>query len=267
MTQQANATSQVPASRLEIRKVDPAMIRGALSEGIADFKRRPAMSLFFGLVYTLLGLAILAAVTVYGSIWLIVPLAVGFPLVAPFLAAGLYEMSRRYENGEDFSWSEIFTVVFRQQKREFGWMAFVTLFIFWVWIYQVRLWLTIFLQWHSFSSFDAFLNIVMTTQEGWGFLIVGTLVGAFLSTVLFSVTVISMPLLLHRDIDFVSAMILSIRTVFENLPVMLGWGIVIALLIFLSMIPAFLGLLFMLPILGHTTWRLYRKVIAEKAAG
>lgn len=263
-----NSQAIVPslASRLQINSVQPSMIREALSEGIADFFRRPLLSAFFGIVYTLLGLAILYAVAIYGQIWLIVPLAVGFPLLAPFLASGLYEMSRRYENGLDFTWGDIFAIIFRQQRREFGWMAFVTLFIFWIWIYQVRLWLTIFLQWHSFSSFDAFLTIVTTTQEGWGFLFVGTLVGAFLATVLFSVTVIAMPLLLHREIDFVSAMILSIRTVYENSFVMIGWGVVIAIMIFLAMIPAFLGLIFVLPVLGHATWRLYRKVISEKAA-
>ena len=250
-----------PSERLRIRRAQFSDIREAFNAGIRDFFRNPLMSGFFGLIYALFGVAMLLGVAVYGQIWMIVPAGVGFPLVAPFLAAGLYEMSRRYQTGEAFTWGDIFTVIFRQQRREFGWMAFVTLFIFWVWIYQVRLLLALFLQWQSFSSFDSFLTIITTTQDGALFLAVGTLVGAFLSTVLFTVTVISMPLLLDREIDFISAMILSIRTVASNPVVMLSWGAVIAVIVFASMLPFFAGLVFTLPVLGHATWHLYKRVI------
>ena len=219
------------------------------------------MSGFFGLFYTVFGLLFVWCLVWLGMIWMIIPAAVGFPLVAPFAAAGLYEMSRRLQREESFGWSEILAVMANQRKREMGWMAFVTLFIFWVWMYQVRLWLAIILQDASFSNFDGFLNTVFFTPQGWTFLAVGTCVGAFLSAVLFSVTVVAMPLLLDRETDFVTAMLTSIRVVTENPLVMLTWAAIISVTMVLSLVPAFLGLIFTLPILGHTTWHLYQRAV------
>ena len=250
---------------LQTKRLEIADIRHAVGAGWRDFASRPVLSGFFGLFYCLFGLSFMAGLFWLDRVWLILPLAVGFPLVAPFAAAGLYDISRRLERGEDFSWRDVFTVIWAQRNRELGWMAFVTLFVFWFWLYQARLLLAIFLQSLNFSSFDRFLDVVATTTNGWLFLGVGTLVGAFWASVLFTVTVISMPLLLDRQIDFVSAMVLSIKTVFMNPVVMIGWGLIIAALMMLSMIPAFAGLIIILPVLGHATWHLYRRAIV--AAG
>ncbi len=249
--------SQFPATRT----IAVADIKAALAAGFSDFLKRPLLSGFFGLVYAAFGIFFVAGLVWLDRIWMIIPVAVGFPLVAPFAAAGLYEISRRLQKGEDFTWSDIFLVIKRQRNRELGWMAFVTLFIFWVWIYQVRLLLAIILQNQSFSTFDGFLNTILTTYNGFIFLGVGTVIGAFLSTVLFTVTVVSMPLLLDREIDFVSAMVTSIKAVFKSPVVMIGWGCIIAVTMLLSMVPAFLGLIFTLPILGHSTWHLYQRVV------
>jgi hypothetical protein len=179
----------------------------------------------------------------------------------PLRRAGLYEMSRRLQRNESFGWSDILTVMADQRKREMGWMAFVTLFILWVWFYQIRLWLAIILQDASFSDFDGFLDAVFFTAEGWTFLAIGTLVGAGLSAVLFAVTVVAMPLLLDRETDFVTAMLTSLRSVAANPVVMLTWAAIISVTMLLSLVPAFLGLIFTLPILGHTTWHLYQRVV------
>jgi uncharacterized membrane protein len=250
-----------PQSDPEVRKVTPEDIRAALQAGFADFLARPVMSGFFGLFYAVFGILFIWCLVWLGKIWMIIPAAVGFPLVAPFAAAGLYEMSRRRQRGEDFSWSDILTVMANQRKREMGWMAFVTLFIFWVWVYQIRLWLAILLKDASFSNFDGFLNTVFFTPEGWAFLVIGTCAGAFLSAVLFSVTVVAMPLLMDRETNFVSAMLTSIRVVTENPLVMLSWAAIISVTMLLSLVPAFLGLIFTLPILGHTTWHLYQRAV------
>jgi uncharacterized membrane protein len=147
-----------------------------------------------------------------------------------------------------------------------GWMAFVTLFIFWVWMYQVRLWLAIILQDASFSDMDGFLNTVFFTPEGWTFLAIGTCSGAILSAALFTVTVVAMPMLLDREVDFVTAMLTSVRVVTQNPVVMLTWAAIISVTMLLSMVPAFLGLLFTLPILGHTTWHLYQRAVEPAEA-
>ncbi len=251
---------------LKVKTVSAQDIKDSLKAGVADFLARPVMSGFFGLFYAVFGLVFVWCLIWLGKVWMIIPAIVGFPLVAPFAAAGLYEMSRRLQSGEQFGWSDILTVMANQRKREMGWMAFVTLFIFWVWVYQVRLWLAIILQNASFSDFDGFLNTVFFTPEGWTFLAIGTCIGAGLSAVLFSVTVVAMPLLLDRETNFVSAMLTSIRVVTENPVVMLGWAAIISVTMLLSLIPAFLGLIFTLPILGHTTWHLYQRAVppAEK---
>lgn len=245
----------------EVNKVTADDIAASLKAGFSDFLSRPVMSGFFGLFYAVFGILFVWCLVWLGMIWMVIPAAVGFPLVAPFAAAGLYEMSRRLQKGQSFGWSEILTVMAHQRKREMGWMAFVTLFIFWVWFYQFRTVLVIVLQDSSFSDLDGFLNTVFFTTEGWIFLAIGSCVGAFLSVVLFTVTVVAMPILLDREIDFVSAMLTSIRVVRENPVVMLTWALIILITMLMSLLPAFLGLIFTLPILGHTTWHFYQRAV------
>ncbi|WP_193139047.1 MULTISPECIES: DUF2189 domain-containing protein [unclassified Meridianimarinicoccus] len=255
--------NQAPQRGLpKVNKVTADDITASLKEGFSDFLARPVMSGFFGLFYAVFGLLLVWCLVWLDMLWMIVPAVVAFPLVAPFAAAGLYEMSRRLEAGESFGWSEILTVMANQRKREMGWMAFVTLFILWVWFYQFRTVLVIVLKDSSFSDLDGFLHTVLFTPQGWTFLAIGACVGALLSAVLFSVTVVAMPMLLDRDMDFVSAMITSVRVVVENPAVMLTWAAIITVTMLLSLVPAFLGLIFTLPILGHTTWHLYQRAVA-----
>lgn len=249
------------SARPKVNKVTADDITASLKAGFSDFLARPVLSGFFGLFYALFGLLFVWCLVWLGAIWMVIPAAVGFPLVAPFAAAGLYEMSRRLQKSEEFGWVEILTVMANQRKREMGWMAFVTLFIFWVWSYQVRLWLAVILQDASFSDFSGFMNAVFFTPDGWIFLTIGTCAGAVLSAVLFSVTVVAMPMLLDRDTNVVSAMVTSVRVVKENPVVMLTWAAIISVTMLLSLVPAFLGLIVTLPILGHTTWHLYQRAV------
>ena len=245
----------------KVNKVTADDVTASLRAGFSDFRARPFMSGFFGLFYAVFGILFVWTLVWLKMIWMIIPAVVAFPLFAPFAAAGLYEMSRRLQTGESFGWSEILTVMADQRKREMGWMAFVTLFILWVWFYQFRTVLVIVLKDASFSDLDGFLDTVFFTPEGWIFLAIGSCVGAFLSAVLFSVTVIAMPMLLDREIDFVSAMLTSIRVVRESPAVMLGWAAIVSVMMLLSLVPAFLGLIFTLPILGHATWHLYQRAV------
>jgi uncharacterized membrane protein len=247
-----------------VRVVTVADLRAALASGWSDFVHAPQFGLFFSGIYVVGGLLILAFLTVFAAPWLIIPVAVGFPLIGPFVAVGLYEVSRRRSAGEPLRWKPVLSVVFQQRNRQLGWTAFLVLFIFWIWIYQVRLLLALFLQSKGLSSIGGFITTVTTTPEGFGFLAVGTCVGAVLAFVLYATTVITMPLLLDRDPDVVSAMIVSFKTIQQSPKVMIGWGVFIAILTLIALVPAFLGLLVVLPVLGHATWHLYVRAVEPK---
>lgn len=247
-----------------VRMITAADIADALGQGMRDFQKAPRFGLLFGGIYAAGGISIVLSLTALGMTYLAYPLAAGFALIGPFVAGGLYEVSRRLESGEELSLGSIWKAV--RARSEIGWMAFVTVFIFVMWMYQVRFLMALFLGINAnFSTLAEFFSVVLTTSEGLMFLAVGNVVGALLSLLLFSVTVISFPLVLDRDVDIVTAMITSIRTVAANPWVMLGWALVIAAVLVVSVLPFFLGLIVTLPVLGHATWHLYRRAIAPEA--
>jgi uncharacterized membrane protein len=244
-----------------VRRIGAQDVVDAFGQGLRDFQRAPGYGLLFGAIYALGGIAIALFATVMHQAYLVYPLAAGFALIGPFVAVGLYEVSRRLEAGQRLSLSGVFGVIFAQGRRELGWMAFVTLFVFIIWMYQVRLLLALFLGFQTFTTLGEFLNVVITTPEGIMFLLIGNVVGAILALVLFSLTVISFPLLLDRDLDFITAMITSVRSVVTSPGPMIGWALAIVALMIAACLPAFLGLLLVLPVLGFSTWHLYRKVV------
>jgi uncharacterized membrane protein len=244
-----------------VRRITTADIAEALGQGLRDFQAVPLYGLAFGALYALGGIVILLSLTAFGMLFLAYPLAAGFALIGPFVAIGLYEVSRRREAGQPISMRGIWSTV--TSHGEIGWMAFVTLFIFIVWMSQVRLLIALLPGLNaSFSSLQQFITVVLTTNEGLLFLAFGNAVGAALSLILFSLTVVSFPLLLDRDVDFVTAMITSVRAVVASPGPMIGWAAIIVALLVVSAVPFFLGLLLTLPVLGHATWHLYRRVVA-----
>jgi len=248
-----------------VRRVTAVDIAEALSAGLRDFQALPFYGLAFGALYAAGGIAILLCLTAFGLVYLAYPLAAGFALIGPFVAIGLYELSRRRESGQEISLRGTWATV--RSRSEIGWMAFVTLFVFVIWMYQVRLLIALLLGLNaSFSSLQQFIAVVLTTNEGLMFLVIGNAVGAALSLILFSLTVVSFPLLLDRDVDFVTAMVTSVRSVVTSPVPMIGWAAVIVVLLIVSIMPYFLGLLVTLPVLGHATWHLYRRIVAPAAA-
>jgi len=236
-------------------------IKAAFELAWADLKAAPAYGLFFGAIYWLGGLALLILPARFGYVWAVFPLAAGFALLGPFVAVGLYEISRLREQGLRPTWGAVLGTVWRQGGRELSWLAFLTIFIFIIWMYQVRMLYALFF---GFATLDpvAFARALFLTGDGWTFLTVGTLVGAAMALFTFSITVVSFPLLLDRDIDVVTAIITSVRAVQASPAVMLGWGAVTAVVVFLAMAPFFSGLLVVLPLWGHATWHLYRRIVS-----
>ncbi|MCC6948771.1 MAG: DUF2189 domain-containing protein [Bradyrhizobiaceae bacterium] len=247
-----------------VQRIAAADVAEALVRGLRDFQAAPFYGLAFGALYAAGGILTVLSVTALGMSYLAYPLAAGFALIGPFVATGLYEVSRRRETGQAASPREVIAAM--TSRGEIGWMAFVTLFVFIVWMYQVRLLMALFLGLNaSFSTLQQFITVVLTTNEGLLFLAIGNIVGAALSLILFSLTVVSFPLLLDREVDFVTAMITSVRAVVTSPVPMIGWAAVVVVLLMVSALPFFLGLLVTLPVLGHATWHLYRRIVAPAA--
>ena len=253
----------VPTYRKEpqVREIAISDVVEALGAGLRDFRRAPLFGLAFGSFFAIGGVLIVLTAAAFHMSYLSYPLAAGFVLVGPFAAVGLYEVSRRLEANEPLGWGAVFGTMWAQKGRELSWMAFVVLFVQIMWMYQVRLLLAIFLGFRSFASFNEFVTEVITTSEGLMFLAIGHVVGAILSLILFSLTVISFPLLMEEDRDFITAMITSVKAVVTSPIPMIGWAFVVTITLIVSIIPAFVGLVITLPVLGHTTWHLYRKCV------
>jgi len=249
--------------RRPIHTMEAGDLLAALKLGLRDFRRAPLFGLVIGGVFATIGAVIVLSLTIWELPWLIYPFAIGFPLVGPFAAVGLYEVSRRLAAGARPSWRDVFAVVWAQRRREVAWMAFVMLFVFWVWMYQVRLLIALCLGLISFASFEQFVTVVFTTQQGLIFLALGHLVGAALAMVLFSITVFSIPLMLEREVDIVTAMITSVKAVLQSPVVMLGWGVFVTVSVLVASVPLFIGLFFVLPVFGHATWHLYRRALPQ----
>ncbi|MEM7178521.1 MAG: DUF2189 domain-containing protein [Pseudomonadota bacterium] len=259
MTDTTNSTA-LPATR----PLTVADMKSALLAGYADFRRAPLHGLFFGAVFSIIGIIVSWMLVVHASIYWVLPVAAGFPLIGPFAAIGLYEISRRLEAGEALHLSGILGAVWRESRFQLPSYAFVVLFIYLVWVYLAHLIFALSFGLQpiaNVSSSTAFL----LTGPGITMLIAGTLVGGGLATLLFAVSVVSVPMLLDRDIDVVSAMITSVRLVLANTEAMLVWGLIIAVSVALAMLPLFLGMLIVFPLLGHTSWHVYRKGIEPAA--
>lgn len=253
-------TGTPPVAVPEILSLDFDDIRHALRMGWRDFLAEPAYGAFFSLVYVLGGWLLLFAFTAKGQVWWTLPASAGFPILGPFIACGFYEISRRREAGEPMVLAEVLGVVFRQKDRQIPSMAAVIVVFFLFWNFLSHMIFALFLGHATLTNISSSLSVFLT-PEGMTMLAFGTGVGAIFATLLYALTVVSLPMLLDREVDFVTAMLTSFALVRENPVVMLGWGAFIAVLLFAGMAALFLGLLIVLPILGHATWHLYRRAV------
>ncbi|MFN4057389.1 MAG: DUF2189 domain-containing protein [Roseinatronobacter sp.] len=237
-----------------------ADLNAALAAGWGDFRRAPIYGLGFSLFYVLGGMVLYAVFLASGQSWWFIPIAVGFPLLAPFAATGLYEVSRRLENGEALSWSAVAGCVLAQRDRQVPSMAMVIMLAFMFWVFVAH---TIFALFFGLKPISSSTADMLLSSTGVTMLLVGGAIGGAMASVMFALTVISLPLLLDKEVDFITAMITSFSAVMKSPVTMAIWAATIAGLLIVAMLPFFLGLFVVLPLLGHASWHLYRRILRD----
>lgn len=233
-----------------------------LAQGLRDFRAAPLFGLCVGGLYTIVGWLLILLLMRFHLPFLVYPLAAGFAFVAPFIATVCYAVSRNLERNEPLSCSGVGSAVWRAARRDLGWMALVTGFSLFIWMDIAALLFFGFLGLQAMSA-PELLQEIFTTPMGLLFLVIGNGVGAVIALSVFSFSVISFPMLFDRDTDFVTAMITSVKVVTQNRTAMITWCGTIAVLIGLSLLSGLVGLVVVLPVLGHASWHLYRRAIEQ----
>ncbi len=239
-----------------VRKIGPADLKDALAKGIDDFLAMPTSLVFLGLIYPIVGLCLAGY-----ALPLLFPLMSGFALVGPFAAIGLYEISRRRELGLEPSWAHAFDVRHSPSIPSLLALGLLLLVIFICWRATAEsLYVWLFGPMEP-VSYMGFLNEVLTTSRGWTLIILGNAIGCVFAVVVLSISVISFPLLLDRDVGLAVAVRTSLRAVLANPLTMTIWGVIIAVALAIGFLLLFVGLAVAVPILAHSSWHLYRKVV------
>jgi uncharacterized membrane protein len=244
-----------------VRKISLSDLGNALRLGWEDFKAIPTHAIVLCVIYPVLGLVLFRLVIGYSVLPLLFPLAAGFTLIGPFAALGLYELSRRRERGEEAAAWDAMQVL---RAPSFGAMfelGILLLVLFGVWIGAANAIYIATFGHAPAASIPDFAMRVLTTPEGWSLIIAGCGVGFLFAVVALCVSVVSFPLMLDRHATAIDAIRTSLRAVRENPVPMAAWGLVVAALLAIGSLPFFVGLAVVLPVLGHATWHLYRKVI------
>jgi uncharacterized membrane protein len=232
-----------------------------LRKGVDDFLAMPSHVVFLTVIYPLAGLIFARLAFGYDLLPLVYPLAAGFALVGPVAAIGVYELSRRREKGLRASWREAFSVLRSRSLPAIAALAAVLMALFALWLLAAQS-----IYEYAFGgtppiSLAYFVNDLFTTSEGWKLILIGNAVGFLFAVAAFSISVVSFPLLIDRRVSFSAAVATSLEAVRVNPSVMAVWAIIIAALLFIGSLPLLVGLAVVLPVLGHATWHLYRKVV------
>lgn len=244
-----------------VRRITSADISEALSAGWRDFGAVRTDIVFLCLLYPLAGLVISRMAFDYGMLALVFPLIAGFALIAPVFGIGLYEISRRRELGLEARWTDVFSVVRSPNIGSIMVMGLLLLAIFCLWLFAANFIYTVTLGPDAPVSAVAFARDALTTPAGWTMTVVGIGVGFLFALVVLVIGVVSFPLLLDRKVGVGTAIATSVRAVRMNPGPMALWGLIVAGSLVVGTIPLLVGLAIVLPVLGHATWHLYRKVV------
>jgi uncharacterized membrane protein len=246
-----------------IRKIGPAGIRQALAQGADDFRAMPSHLAFLCLIYPFCGLVLALMTSQQNMLQLLFPLASGFALIGPFAAIGLYEMSRRRELGLDTSWKYVFNVLRSPSIPAIAALGLLLVAIFVAWLTAAQMLYMALFGSEPPASYVGFVGEVVSTSRGWTLILLGGFVGFCFAVATLSISVVSFPLLIDRDVGAAAAVATSLKAVRENAAAMALWGLIVAGALVIGAIPLFVGLAIVMPILGHATWHLYRAVIVR----
>ena len=245
-----------------VRRIALTDLRDALSKGWKDLGAKRADILVLCIVYPVIGLILARVAYGYDMLPLIFPLISGFALLGPVAAVGFYEISRRREAGLDTNWASVFGIV---HAPSFGGILALSALLFGLyvlWLIAAYVIFALTLGPEPPVSLSAFVSDLFSTAAGWTMIVVGIGVGFLFAVAALVIGVVSFPLLVDRNVGMKVAVATSLRAAQANPAPIAAWGLIVAGGLVLGSIPALIGLVIVLPLLGHATWHLYRKVVA-----
>jgi uncharacterized membrane protein len=253
------------AEPIPVRKIGDEDLRISLRQGLDDFLEMRGDILLAGLIYTLIGIAAVVMTTNQALMPYFVPVVAGVGLMGPVAAVGFYELARRREKGDHANWNHFFDVVKRPAFDDVGVTAALLLLIFFVWLLAAGALYAVLFGLATPTSVPQFLAMVFTTPRGWALIVAGAIIGAGFGWVVLALSVVSLPMLVDRDVSAADAVSASWRAAHANKAELFRWGVVVTALLVLGSIPLFVGLAFVLPWLGYATWHLYTRLIDRSA--
>jgi uncharacterized membrane protein len=245
-----------------IRRIGLSDLREVLAEGVEDFAASRTDVIFLCLIYPVAGLVLARLAFGYDMLPLLFPLISGFALVGPVAGVGLYEISRRREQNLSAGWGDAFSLARSPAFGSIVLLGVVLLAIYLLWLAVANVIYDLTLGPEPPISIAAFAHDVFATPRGWAMIVAGIGIGFLFALVVLATSVVSFPLLVDRDVDVDTAVRTSLRAVAANPGPMAVWGLIVAAGLAIGSIPALLGLIVVMPVLGHATWHLYRRVVA-----
>jgi uncharacterized membrane protein len=252
--------------RPTIRRIGVDDLVIALRQGVDDFLTKPSHLVFIGLIYPVVGLILAFWASNADLLPLLYPLMSGFALIGPLAAIGLYEISRRREAGLDTSWTHAFDVLRSPSLPAIIVLGISLLVIFVAWLMTANALYNWLFEPPGQVTLQQFFDNILHTDRGHKLILIGNVVGFIFAAVAFCVSAVSFPLLLDRDVGAGVAVVTSVRAVLENFVPMVIWGLIITAGLVVGFATLFVGLAVIMPILGHATWHLYRRVVQPAAS-